>query len=60
MIGYFTVNNKAERGFVDWDWLSLQEPVEEKEFTRLIRFNKPIVIKMNGHQNKGIIMKPEV
>jgi hypothetical protein len=60
MIGYFTVNNKSERGFVDWDWLSLQEPVEEKEFTRLIRFNKPIVIKMNGHQNKGIIMKPEV
>ncbi|MCU0342707.1 MAG: histidine kinase [Ignavibacterium sp.] len=60
MIGYFTVNNKSEKGFVDWDWLLLQKPVEEKEFTRLIRFNKPIVIKMNGHQNKGIIMKPEV
>jgi CheY-like chemotaxis protein len=60
MIGYFTVNNNSEKGFVDWDWLISQEPVEVKEFTRLIRFNKSIVIKMNGHQNKGIIMKPEV
>ena len=60
MIGYFTVNNISDKGFVDWDWLLTQKPVEVKEFTRLIRFEKPIVIKMNGHQNKGIIMKPEV
>jgi hypothetical protein len=60
MIGYFTVNNISEKGFVDWDWLLMQKPVEVKEFTRLIRFKKPIVVKMNGHQNKGIIMKPEV
>lgn len=60
MIGYFTVNNTFEKGFVDWDWLLSQKSVETKEFTRLIRFEKPIVIKMNGHQNKGIIMKPEV
>ena len=60
MIGYFTVNNISDKGFVDWDWLLNQKPVEVKEFTRLIRFNKPVVIKMNGHQNKGIILKPEV
>lgn len=60
MIGYFTINNISDKGFVNWDWLLTQKPVEVKEFTRLIRFKKPIVIKMNGHQNKGIIMKPEV
>ncbi|MBK7631561.1 MAG: histidine kinase [Ignavibacteriales bacterium] len=60
MIGYFTVNNVSETGFVDWDWLLAQPHVDTKEFTRLIRFDKPIIIKMNGHQNKGIIMKPEV
>jgi CheY-like chemotaxis protein len=60
MIGYFTVNNISDKGFVDWDWLLTQKPVEVKEFTRLIRFEKPIIIKMNGHQNNGIIMKPEV
>ncbi len=60
MIGYFTVNNFSDKGFVDWDWLLAQPTVEVKEFTRLIRFDKSIIIKMNGHQNKGIIMKPEV
>lgn len=60
MIGYFTVNNTSDKGFVDWDWLLVQTPIEVKEFTRLIRFEKPIVIKMNGHNNIGIILKPEV
>ena len=59
MIGYFTVNDSSNKSFVDWDWLLQQEPVEVKEYTRLIRFNKPIIIKMNGHQNRGIILKPE-
>jgi CheY-like chemotaxis protein len=60
MIGYFTVNTSSRKGFVDWDWLLEQKPLEVKEYTRLIRFENPIVIKMNGHQNKGIILKPEV
>ena len=59
MIGYFTVNGSSNKSFVDWDWLLKQEPVEVKEYTRLIRFNNPIIIKMNGHQNRGIILKPE-
>jgi CheY-like chemotaxis protein len=60
MIGYFTVNTASGKGFVDWDWLLAQPPLEVKEYTRLIRFKNPIVIKMNGHQNRGIILKPEV
>jgi CheY-like chemotaxis protein len=60
MIGYFTVNTASGKGFVDWDWLLAQPPSEVKEYTRLIRFKNPIVIKMNGHQNRGIILKPEV
>ena len=60
MIGYFTVSSTSGKGFIDWDWLLEQTPLEMKQYTRLIRFEKPIVIKMNGHQNKGIILKPEV
>lgn len=60
MIGYFTVNTVHQRGFVAWDWLLEQKPLLTKNLTRLVRFNKPITIKMNGHQNKGIILKPEV
>ncbi|HEY5123562.1 MAG TPA: histidine kinase, partial [Ignavibacteria bacterium] len=58
MIGYFTVNEYT-KGFVDWDWLLEKKPVEEMNFTKHICFNSPIVIKMNGHINKGIILKPE-
>lgn len=56
MVGYFTVN---ENGFIDWDWLLSHESFAEKEFTRLLRLNKPITIKINGRRNEGIILKPD-
>ena len=58
MIGYFTINEN-DFDFVDWEWLLKKESVDEMNYTKHIRFNSPIVIKMNGHQNKGIILKPE-
>lgn len=58
MIGYFNVNEHKNQGFVDWDWLLQQKPLESKIFTKLIHFEKPIQIKMNGHQTKGVIFKP--
>jgi hypothetical protein len=59
MVGYFTINSVQNNGFVDWNWLLKQQPVEQKNYTKLIRFANPLVIKMNGHENKGIILKPE-
>lgn len=59
MIGYFTINSHKDRGYLDWEWLLKQKPFAQKTFTRHLRFEKPIVIKMNGHQNKGVILKPE-
>ncbi len=57
-VGYFTVDQFSNHGFIDWEWLNAIHPVEKKEYTRLIRFNEPAVIKINGMQNKGIILKP--
>lgn len=59
MIGYFTVNAFKKIGSIDWDWLTAQKPLIAKTYTSLIRFKKPLTIKMNGQQNKGIILKPE-
>ena len=59
MVGYFTVNAQANQGFIDWEWLGAQQAVEEMTYTRHIRCEKPITVKMNGHKNKGIILKPE-
>ncbi|GJQ21769.1 MAG: phosphoenolpyruvate synthase [Bacteroidia bacterium] len=56
MVGYFTVSGNGD--FVDWEWLRACEPAESKRFVRHLRFDQPLVIKMNGHENKGIILKP--
>jgi CheY-like chemotaxis protein len=59
MIGYFTVDELKHEGYVDWDWLKQQSPFEQKKYTKLLRFDKPIAIRINGHQNKGMILKPD-
>jgi hypothetical protein len=58
-ISYFTVNSLTQDGFVDWEWLRTRTALEEKRFVRHIRLANPIVAKVDGHQNKGIIPKPE-
>ena len=58
-ISYFTVNSMTQDGFVDWEWLRKIPGVEEKRFVRHIRMPKPVVAKVDGHRNKGIILKPE-
>ncbi len=58
MVGYFTVNEHDGKGFIDWDWIHAQPAVEEKKFTRHLRFPDPLVVKMNGHKNSGVILKP--
>jgi CheY-like chemotaxis protein len=59
LVGYFTVRPDENHSFIDWDWLNRQPAAEEKTYTRHLRFENPIVVKMNGHLNKGIIIKPE-
>jgi len=56
-IGYFTVNEN-EKSFLDWDWLASQKPVASKKYCRLLRFEKPVVTKINGRTNEGVILKP--
>ena len=58
-IGYFTVNSNGNNGMIDWPWLKAQPAVLEKEFTRHVRLEKPLTIRMNGHSHKGIIIKPK-
>ena len=58
-VSYFTVNSITQNGYVDWEWLRSRPAEEEKRYVRHIRLAKPIVAKINGHQNRGIILKPE-
>jgi hypothetical protein len=57
-VGYFTVNAAVPSSFIDWEWLQKQPAAEELVFTRHLRFDDPITVKINGHKNKGVILKP--
>ncbi|MDR3665544.1 MAG: PEP/pyruvate-binding domain-containing protein [Ignavibacteriaceae bacterium] len=57
-VGYFSVNALDNLGFIDWDWLTLQPAVHELNYARHLTFDKPLSVRINGQQNKGIILKP--
>ncbi|MBC7294425.1 MAG: hypothetical protein H5T84_10075 [Thermoleophilia bacterium] len=57
-VGYFTVNPQAGDGFLDWDWLGAQEPLRKTNFVRHLRFAEPLVVKINGKRQRGVILKP--
>lgn len=58
-VGYFTVSQYNNSGFVDTDFLDSQEATEETEFIRCVHFPAPVVIKMDGRKGIGVVMKPE-
>jgi CheY-like chemotaxis protein len=57
-IGYFTVNSFEHIGFIDWDWLNQNASYDELKFTKHLKFDQPLTVKINGRRNKGIILKP--
>lgn len=57
-VGYFTINPYRNDGYYDIDFLAKQEVVFEDEYIRHIRFEKPMIIKIDGKKNIGVIFKP--
>jgi hypothetical protein len=46
-------------GFVDFDFLDQQPAIHETQFIRHVRFSCPIVIKMDGRKNRGVVLHSE-
>ncbi len=59
MVGYFTVASNKKDTYLDWDWLFSSKISSKKKYTKHIRLENPLLIKMNGKSNEGIILKPE-
>jgi len=57
-VAYFTINPFLCDGTYDTDYLNAQSAVYESEFIRHIRFEKPIVMKVDGRKNRGVLLKP--
>lgn len=60
MIGYFTINTETGSDFIDWEWLTSVKTNGKGKYVKHIELKKPLIIKMNGYQNKGVILRPEV
>jgi len=58
-VGYFTINAFMNDGVYNQEFLNEQPAVEETKFLRHVRFEKPIVIKMDGKKKLGVVMMPE-
>lgn len=57
-VGYFTVNAFRKDGVYDQDFLDSLPAVEETQYLRHVRFDEPLVVKMDGKKNLGVVMKP--
>ncbi len=58
-VGYFTINPYINDGFIDIDFLNNMPAIYENDILRHVRFQKPVVIKIDGKKNFGIVEKPK-
>jgi hypothetical protein len=54
-VGYFSVNHGSHDGTIVWDKLKDQKVVESGKFFRHIRFEKPLLIRMDGKKGMAVI-----
>ncbi len=57
-VSYFTINPFMNDGSFDTEFLNSQPAIYESEYIRHVRFEKPLIIKVDGRKNKGVVMKP--
>lgn len=57
-VGYFTINPYIDDGSYQLEYLNKMSAVYEDEFLRHIRFDEDIVVKIDGKNKQGIVMKP--
>ncbi len=54
-VGYFSVNQESDEGKVAWERLKAQQVIEKGSFFTHIRFEKPLIIKMDGKKRIAVI-----
>jgi hypothetical protein len=57
-VSYFTINPHINDGAFDVDFLKEQEAIFETKYVRHVRFEKPMIIKIDGRKNIGVVLKP--
>ena len=56
---YFTINPYKKDGSYDTAFLNEQPAEYESEYLRHIRFENPVIVKVDGRKNNCVILKPQ-
>ncbi|MFA6570862.1 MAG: hypothetical protein WCT77_06445, partial [Bacteroidota bacterium] len=56
-IAYFTIKSTGTKQGVDYSWLNNQEIEFESKYFKLVRLKKSVKIMVDGHTQKGVILK---
>ena len=56
-IGYFTITPSTGDGSFDEEWLTQHPALFETPFVRHVHLPVPLIIKMDGHHSKGVILR---
>lgn len=57
-VGYFTVDKCAGTGLCDFEFLDSQPAVYESPYVRIVKFDRPLTIGINGVKGTGVVVKP--
>jgi hypothetical protein len=54
-VGYFSIDPITDNGIINWEKLERQKTIEKYKFFKHIRFEKPLLIKMDGKKRIAVI-----
>ncbi|MDE6143566.1 MAG: phosphoenolpyruvate synthase, partial [Muribaculaceae bacterium] len=57
-VGYFTIDPIHGNGYLDTEGLDSLPASYESETVRIVEFDSPLTIAINGRKGRGIVMKP--
>jgi hypothetical protein len=58
-VGYFSINHETNNGKIFWDKLNHQKVIEKGKFFSHIRFEKPLLVRMDGKKGLAVITMNE-
>jgi len=56
-VGYFTINPFINDGIYDLNYLNALPAIYEDDTIRHVRFEQPLVVKIDGKNNRGVVYK---
>lgn len=57
--GYFTIDEHGGNGYIDTDYIASLPAETETDYLKIVRFDTPLTIAINGRKSKGVVFKPK-